>query len=312
MRLSIIIPVYKVEQYLVSCLNSVSRQTFTDFEAILVDDHSPDHSGAICDEWSARDSRFRVIHNSTNKGLSEARNIGLNEAKGDFVAFVDSDDYVATDTMAQNISLFDAHPQVDVIEFPVHVHHGAQNAYRFVPGKQSIVTYDEWITNKGYLHCYAWNKIYRRNLWADIRFPKDKLFEDVYTIPLVLQKSRYILQSNKGLYYYCSRKNSISNTISPRGIGDLLHAHLQLYHQNMNNPGIPAKALDDLYLQLCNPQIVQVQKGGVMCIPYRQVPLRRALFTRRPMNYKLKAILLALSGEKYCHIVAKTRKVFKK
>ena len=116
----------------------------------------------------------------------------------------------------------------------------------------------------------------------------------------------------RGLYYYCNRKGSISHTVTPRGIEDLLQAHLQLYRNVSARPDIPEKALDDLYLCLCNPQIVSLQMGGPLCIPDRKIPLHRALFTRRPANYHLKAILKSLSGKKYCKLMAQTRKMLRK
>ena len=98
MKLTIIIPVYKVEAYLDFCLKSIARQNVEDYEVILVDDGSPDRSGALCDAWVRKDGRFRVIHCPENRGLSAARNRGLDEAHGEYVTFVDSDDYISPHT----------------------------------------------------------------------------------------------------------------------------------------------------------------------------------------------------------------------
>ena len=96
--ISIIVPVYKVEKYLDRCVESLVRQTFDDIEIILVDDGSPDKSGKMCDEWEKKDERIRVIHKK-NGGLSEARNYGIEAARGDYVAFIDSDDWIDDDMM---------------------------------------------------------------------------------------------------------------------------------------------------------------------------------------------------------------------
>ncbi|MCD8317967.1 MAG: glycosyltransferase [Paraprevotella sp.] len=312
MKLTIIVPVYKVEAYLDFCLKSIARQDVADSEIILVDDCSPDRCGAICDEWARKDPRFRVLHNLKNEGLSTARNRGLDIAQGEYITFIDSDDYLSPETLRPNMEQLEMHPEADVLEYPVCVYHGTEQAYRYVPGHHETLSYSEWIRQKGYQHSYAWNKIYRRSLWKTNRFPKGKWFEDVFTIPFVLQQARGILRTDRGLYFYCCRKGSISNTLCSKSINDLLQAHLQLYNTLSHNSDLSEKDLDDFYLGLCNPQIVHIQFGGSLYIPERRIPLCRALFTRRPLNYRIKAVLKALSGDKYCSIVARTRKALNK
>ena len=213
MKLTIIIPVYNVEAYLDFCLKSIARQNVEDYEVILVDDGSPDRSGALCDAWVRKDGRFRVIHCPENRGLSAARNRGLDEARGEYVTFVDSDDYISPHTLQTNMKLLALHPEADVLEYPVCVYHGTAKAYRYTPGTCEITDYTGWAHRKGYIHSYAWNKIYKRSLWKSLRFPEGRWYEDVFTIPAVLRQARYILRSDKGLYYYCSRQGSISNTL---------------------------------------------------------------------------------------------------
>ena len=312
MKLTIIIPVYKVENYLDFCLKSIARQDVEGFEAILVDDASPDRCGKMCDAWARKDKRFKVIHLTENKGLSAARNRGLAEARGEYVTFVDSDDYLSPHTLEANMQLLAMHPEADVLEYPVCVYHGTARAYRYVPGRSETSDYAGWARRKGYVHSYAWNKIYRRELWDTVRFPEGKWFEDAYTVPAVLERARCILFSDKGLYYYCCHEGSISSTVCHKGINDLLQANLQLYQTLSANAILNEKDLDDMYLRLCNQQIVRIQLGGSLCIPERKIPLHRALFTRRPLNYRIKAILKALSGKHYCGIVAHTRKILKR
>lgn len=312
MKLSVIIPVYKVEAYLDFCLKSIVRQDIADCEIILVNDCSPDRCGEICDRWAQKDSRIRVCHCPENGGLSKARNIGLDMASGEYITFIDSDDYISPQTLNNNMKVLEAHPDIDILEYPICMFHGTKKAYRYTPGINKKVGYGDWVSRKGYLHCYAWNKIYKRSLWEKQRFPENKLFEDIYTIPSVMQQARCIFQSDKGLYYYCSREGSISNTLCDKGINDLLEANLQLYNTISSQLTLKEKDLDDLYLRLCNTQIIRIQFGGRLCIPERKIPLRRALFTRRPLNYRIKAVLKALSGTHYCKLVAQTRKVLKK
>ncbi len=311
MRLSIIVPVYKVEAYLDFCLTSIARQKVDSCEIILVDDCSPDRCGELCDEWARKDSRFRVIHHEKNKGLSAARNSGLEQACGDYITFIDSDDYISPHTLERNLNMLETYPEADVLEYPVCVYHGARNSYCHTPGKGEIIDYAEWVRRKGYVHCYAWNKIYRRILWRDIRFPEGKWFEDVYTIPSVLQRARGIRFVEKGLLYYCNRRDSIYNTLCEKGLDDLLEANIRLYSELSTHKVLSERDKDDFYLRLCDPQIIRLELGGTLCVPERRIPLHRALFTSRPLNYRLKAMLKALTGRHYCTIVAKTRKLLK-
>lgn len=312
MYLSIIIPVYKVKDYLNECLKSIVNQRLNDYEVILVDDCSPDDSGNICDAWTDDNSHFKVIHHSQNKGLSASRNSGLNIATGTYITFIDSDDFIAAGTLKANLELLAQDKNIDVLEYPILINHGSDKAYKFEPSKVESVTFIEWIKQKGYLHSYACNKIFKRELWKDARFPEGKLFEDMFTIPSVMSKAIQILRSDKGLYYYCYRKGSISNKINPKGVADLLEANLHLYNLLSPRHELTTKDLDDLYLHLCDPQIVHIQMGGKMLIPSRNISLRNALFTQRPFNYHLKAILKALFGDRYCHLIAKTRKHIKR
>ena len=118
MKLTVIIPVYRVEQTLNRCVESVLRQGIDDMEVILVDDGSPDRCPQMCDEWAKKDCRIRVIHQE-NGGLSDARNAGINVAKGEYITFVDSDDDVIPDTYRLLLQKLAEHPEYDIIEYPV-------------------------------------------------------------------------------------------------------------------------------------------------------------------------------------------------
>ena len=115
--LSIIVPVYKSEKYLDNCIRSIIDQNYKDWELILVDDGSPDKCPQICDKYSKNDDRIKVLH-IENGGQSKARNMGIDEAKGTFITFVDSDDDIEPDTYKENISLLTKHPEIDFLQFP--------------------------------------------------------------------------------------------------------------------------------------------------------------------------------------------------
>ncbi len=312
MKLSIIVPVYKVEAYLDACLESIIRQAVDDCEIILVEDGSPDRCAQICDRWAQKHHFIHVVHLPENHGLSIARNTGIEKASGRYITFIDSDDYIAPDTLKANLELLEKHPETDIVEYPVLVNHGMKNAYLFTPGYERTTDYTGWIQQKGYIHCYAWNKIYRRSLWEKRRFPEGRLFEDVFTIPYVMQQASHILQSDKGLYYYCSRNGSISSRPTPKGTKELLLANIQLYEDLTNNPCIRDKDLDELYLRLCDRQIELLTFEKKQYIPHRKIPLGRALLTPRPLNYRLKAILMFLTGQHYCGLMNRIRKILKK
>ena len=170
-KLSVIVPIYKVEDTLDRCIESIVAQRCSGMEIILVDDGSPDRCPAMCDEWALRDRRIRVIHKE-NGGLSDARNAGIDAAQGEFLTFVDSDDYLSPHTYQPLIGFLEAHEGVDFVEFPVQEHEGS--------GKQHLLTFEEtvytdirhyWHQTEGWRHTYAWNKIYRRQLFL-ISFAK--------------------------------------------------------------------------------------------------------------------------------------------
>ncbi len=223
MKLSIVIPVYRVEATLERCLQSVTGQNYPDFEVILVDDGSPDRCPQLCDDWAERDNRVRVIHKE-NGGLSDARNAGIDAAQGDFLTFVDSDDFLNVDTYAQVMPLAE---DADIVEFPLYWHFGASEQKVLTFGNK---VYDDmrryWLDGRAYAHTYAWNKIYRRRLFDGVRFPKDRVFEDVATLPLLLERATRVVTTDKGLYYYRMNREGITGRAEGRELTMLLESHL--------------------------------------------------------------------------------------
>ena len=234
MKLSIIIPVYRTQNTLKRCLDSVLSQSFTDYEIILVDDESPDNRVKICDEYAQKDKRISVIHKK-NGGLSDGRNAGINLAKGDYITFIDSDDAIAEDTLQPLINELTTHPTIDILEYPVQerVGHPKEKLLSFHPKEyEDALSY--WLEEQAYNHTYAWNKIYRRNLFANIRFPKGKNFEDALTIPMLI-----------GLIpteHSSSQERSIQPKIRVTDVG--------LYLYEWNSQGITATATYEDVLNL--------------------------------------------------------------
>lgn len=208
---SVIVPVYNVEKYLDKCLASILGQTFKDYECIIVDDGSPDNSNTIIDNYVKKDQRFNVIHQK-NMGISAARNAGLDIAKGDYITFIDSDDYIANDYLekfASKITSTDA----DIVicgfievyaEYIKEVSSKSENTDEI---KKNILA--------DVLHAYPWNKCYKKDLFQNIRFPVNKIFEDLLTIPEVCLNAQKIVCIPEKLYYYNRQNlNSITSNLS--------------------------------------------------------------------------------------------------
>ena len=230
MKLSIIIPIYNVEDTLRRCLESVLGQMDDRMEVIIVDDGSTDTSGQIAEQMTAGRTDCRLIRQA-NKGLSAARNAGIEAATGEYITFTDSDDFVARGTYTALLAVLEEHPAYDILEYPVMEHYGH-------PTKQHLLTFpdavvgsirDYWLCG-GHLHTYACNKLYRRELFADIHFPEGKAFEDAYTYPLLLQRAKVVATTSVGRYYYCHNDRGITAQAGGKELTDLLEAHLTHLH----------------------------------------------------------------------------------
>ena len=234
MELSIVIPIYNVERTLQRCIDSVLGQSFQDFEMILVDDGSKDNSSVMADEIAQSDSRISVIHQS-NQGLSAARNTGIKVAKGKYITFIDSDDFIAQDTYKGIIELLNAHPEHDILEFSVIERYGSKAQNTLILDDCVYQNKQEyWLKGQAYRHTYAWNKIYKRELFTNIEFPKGKNFEDAHTLPKLMAIAKTIATTSRGTYYYCWNNEGITANANGQDLTSLLEAHLE-YIINGNN-----------------------------------------------------------------------------
>lgn len=211
--LSVIVPVYNVEQYLARCIDSILQQSYRNLELILVDDGANDSSGAICDQYAQKDPRVNVIHKE-NGGLSSARNAGLDAAKGEYVGFVDSDDWIEPGAYAAMISLMEQQ-QVPVIcggRYDVDGKTGKKQV-GLCPPKQERIRAEE-LVGRMFLwdNCdsSACDKLYCRDLFENIRYPEGVVCEDVPVIYQVVMKAESVLMWNQPFYNYYHRPDSIS------------------------------------------------------------------------------------------------------
>ncbi len=208
-RLSIIVPVYNVEKYIRGSVDSILKQTFTDFEVILVDDGSPDQCGKICDEYAVSDTRVKVIH-KPNGGLSDARNKGIEAAQGEIIGFVDSDDMISADMYRTMIRYMDAH-QSDVVCADTFVVKNGRESFRPRYNKDMLFEPGEAINEilNGSLDNAVWNKIYKRHVIGDIRFPVGRIYEDVATVYRWIYQAEKVGYLCRPFYYYFKRQGSI-------------------------------------------------------------------------------------------------------
>lgn len=216
-KISVIIPIYNVEKYLERCLNSVIEQTYKNLEIILVDDGSPDGCAQICDIYKKKDERILVIHQK-NKGLSGARNAGLDIATGKFVCFIDSDDYIdknMIEILYKNLKHTNSDisicgfEQIDEDE-KINKKEKQNNNIKILNKREGL---KELIYHKYGLDIVTWNKLYKISLFDKIKFPQGKIYEDFATIPFLIDQSSNICVTDEKLYYYVQRKGSINNNL---------------------------------------------------------------------------------------------------
>lgn len=222
MILSVIIPVYKVEQTLNRCIESVLIQGLDDFEVILVDDGSPDSCPEICDQWAKKNDCIKVVHKK-NGGLSDARNTGIDIAKGKYITFVDSDDYLSKNTLVPLIQWLNQNTDVDILEYIVKYDDESCKSLD-LDDRKFHSTKDYWQTTKAWCHAYACNKIYKRYLFDNKKFAKGKLFEDLLLLPEVLLIAKCVATTSHGYYNYCENTEGISRQVNISSVWQLLVA----------------------------------------------------------------------------------------
>ena len=211
-QISVIVPIYNVEAYLERCVDSILKQTFTDFELILVDDGSPDRCGEICDRYAETDQRIKVIHKE-NGGLSDARNAGIDIAEGAYLSFIDSDDWVL-DTFLEVLYTEAKKNHADISVVNYHEEHEKERQEakhvddKILTGIEAL----DFLYQPNYLAIYCGiicNKLLKKELFSGIRFPFGKINEDSFTIHKLLYKADRVCFSGSDLYCYFQRNDSI-------------------------------------------------------------------------------------------------------
>ncbi len=228
--ISIIVPIYKVEKYLHRCIDSICKQTYSNLEIILVDDGSPDNCGKICDEYAKKDERIKVIHKQ-NGGLSDARNYGLKIANGEYIGFVDSDDYIKEDMFETLYKLSEENKaDISIVSFYEMIEDHLISVRK--SGELQIMDKIEAIKEiliDTKIQSYAWNKLFKRELFNDIQFPVGKNFEDIATTLILFEKCNKVVRLEEPKYYYVRRNESIIGIRNVKTYNDYMDVILEKY-----------------------------------------------------------------------------------
>ena len=244
MLLTVIIPVYKTEKTLGRCVESVLKQNIPDgMEVILVDDGSPDGCPKLCDEWAERDHRIRVVHQQ-NKGLGAARNAGIDVANGKYITFVDSDDYLATDTYPKLLQNLEENPKVDILEYELW--QGKKEA-EYLTLKDAVYpnARQYWLQTRAWWHSYAWNKIYRRTLFDKARYADNRFCEDMLLLVQLLERNPVVATAHMGTYLYIWNEDGLTANVTAEKIRQLLET--QIYAKRAMRMSVFSKNGLDFY-----------------------------------------------------------------
>lgn len=242
-KISIIVPVYNCEKYISNCINSILEQSFKDFELILVDDGSSDRSFEICESFAKKDNRVRAIH-QPNSGVSRARNRGLDEAKGEYIGFVDGDDCVDKEMYERLYkNLADNNADISICGIvncfvkkdgtTEKVRQSPVDGFWIFSGEQAL---KEALQSRLY-SVNPVNKLFKRELFDKLRYPEGKISEDAFLIPVVISKAGKVVYDSKPMYYYLRRENSITTSNFSDSGWDVVEAYKN--HLNMVSEKFP-------------------------------------------------------------------------
>ena len=250
-KISIVVPIYNVEQYLDKCVRSLVNQTYENLEIILVDDGSKDKSGQICDLWKEKDNRIKVIHKK-NGGLSDARNAGMRIAQGEYMAFVDSDDWVDEriyEILMENMDKYNA--DISVCSIKKVYEKDILDKVEILNNNISVFTAEEALKNlikESVLKQTVWNKLYKREVTDNIYFEFGKIHEDEFWTYQIFGRCSSIVYTDEQLYYYLQRPGSIMNkSFSVKRLDALEAKNNRLNYVIKNYPKLELEAKKSLF-----------------------------------------------------------------
>ena len=230
--ISVIVPVYNVEKYICRCLDSILNQTYSNLEIIIIDDGSTDHSGRICDAYAEKDNRVIVIHEH-NRGVSGARNKGIDASSGEYLSFVDGDDFIDQD-MLQTLFLAMQKDKSDIAccNYLQVDEHGKPFG-NYLPIKDGCVDCQDainfFIMLGGY-YVVLWNKLYKSSVFQSLRFPIGKRYEDLFVFPQIINQCKKISHIHKALYYWVRHSDSFTMSTFNISSFDFIESMINMYN----------------------------------------------------------------------------------
>ena len=297
--ISVIVPVYKVEDVLVRCLDSLCRQSLRNIEIILVDDATPDRCGEICEQYAAEDGRFKVIHHLENRGLSAARNTGIAHASADYLMFVDSDDWVHKDFCKLPYECA-VQQQAEMVLFCFQsIDQNGSPGLKWKANRDSgKLTRQEAIElMMSTIWFAAWNKLYSRKLFHNVSYPEGGVYEDIGTTYKTVLLADTIYYLDHVLYYHCYREGSITTLKTEKVLRDYVAMNIQLY-RDLVAWGYPEKKLERL---LNNVALIYCMRKKPDADDANYIFCRKALQSAKQIpegfTWKRKVLFILL---KYC------------
>lgn len=291
--ISVIVPIYKVEKWLEECVDSILNQTYRELEVILVDDGSPDGSGHICDAYAQKDSRVRVIHKE-NGGLADARNAGLDIARGAYYYFVDSDDVLPAHSVDTMYRLLREHQAQMVIGgFERFWDDSAEVFFSTEAEGLWLHVYDREEAFRDFYRdgCQAWAVLYQRSIHENIRFPKGEINEDEAIVFSILENCDTVVVTNRVVYSYRCREESITTTtFHMKKLAWVKHCFDNLAFIRQHHPALTDLAVDryrsSLLWSLTEMALSDKDFSKEIRLLRQELKARRKLFRRVPFTYR--------------------------
>ena len=313
MRFSIVVPVYKVEEYLERCVRSILDQTYRDFQLVLVDDGSPDACGAMCDAFAQQDERITVLH-TTNGGVSAARNHGIAAARGEYIAFVDADDYVANDFLEQAERILRTNAEADLIQFAWRDFLDGQSPEELSGPVEKPVPWEKEDALRAFLQFRVfahapWSKIVRKDLLKGVSFPIGvRVGEDLEVSYQLLGRAENIISTNAIAYYYCVRGGGAMGSRRLEGMQDAFGVFCRMYRYFLGNfPTLKematcryvndlmqlARELMALPTDSARQDLYEAIRAALAQVPAGDIP-RRSIKTRRWLLLHCRCVYIGL------------------
>ncbi len=305
-EITVIVPAYNVENYIEKSMNCLIKQSFQDFEVIIIDDGSSDKTGAICDKISEKDPRFKVYHKN-NEGVSAARNDGLNHAKGNYITFIDSDDWVTEDYLEYLFELIKLDERAEISMTVGKAVNENEEPVNIAETKREVLQTSDAVKRmlvRDYYRHANWGKLYKKNVWHNVRFSKDVIYDDYDTTYRAFANSTLVICGNAVKYSYVQRNGSLmhaccsNKTLSVLDVADnITDFMIKIWPEN----AIYAK---DLMIATYLKNMQAILNSGMDRFPVHQ---KRIITTVRknakelllaketPKNDKIKIIAILLS-----------------